>query len=689
MQFGTTGSDLGQTQASRRQEESAGGEASDQSREATDSEGGGQMIDEPNPQPEPTPSEVWEKHATAYADLGYPVMPCVPGDKPPLTANGLKDASTDEFQIGSWATGNPNANLAIVVPENVLVVDRDIDPATGKLTDWPQDEAKRLSLFAGSVATTPRGGMHHFFSMPSGQKSFNTVGKLAPQVDTRGGGGYVLVFPSVVKSKSYAWLDTNPLDCRPENLPVAPQWLLDALNDRKSVVVVSSGAPSDVVREGGRNDYIARSAGALRRHGFQEPEIFAALMVRSQNSCMPPLSEAEVRQIAHSVARYEPDQIQSLIIEGGNIQGLAANEPFSLNLLDSKAFARAKYEAHFLIKRILAAGQPGMIGGPSKCFKTTIAIDMAISLGTGTPFMGHFEVPNAVNVGVMSGESGLYTIQRNAKIIAETRGVNLEDAQCFWGDTLPQISKPTHVAALGDLIGRLDLKVCLIDPAYLCLLSGDTQKRNASNMFDMGPLLFELGKVGQSHSCAVVLIHHNRKNLVNPFALPELSDMSHSGFQEYARQWILLNRRSKHEKNTGKNDLWLVAGGSIGHNGAWAVDIDEGVLDDSMQGRKWIVSISTAGDAVQEVNESKAAARAAKSEEKIDHLAEAIIRALEAAPEGLTLSGVQRDIGGKNANNVKNALTRLRTSHRIEDCQVLGGNKQFYPGIKLSNVSAC
>ena len=51
--------------------------------------------------------------ALGYAELGYPVFPCAPGRKEPLTENGHLDATTDPVQIDQWWSERPNANVAI------------------------------------------------------------------------------------------------------------------------------------------------------------------------------------------------------------------------------------------------------------------------------------------------------------------------------------------------------------------------------------------------------------------------------------------------------------------------------------------------------------------------------------------------------------------------------------------------
>lgn len=253
--------------------------------------------------------------ALRYAELGYPVFPCAPGAKRPLTDNGFHDATTDTGQIERWWTERPNANVAIAT-QGLLVVDIDTDD-----NPWLVDEPDmQKELAAGAMSLTAGGGRHYLFRQPERRGWRNTSSALAERVDTRADGGYIVVPPSMLRGgKSYRWIE-GFLDVAPSSLPEPPAWLaveLDRLATRghTSPRVAAGEASANKIPSGQRNATLARLAGAMRRVGMSQAEILAAIQRANDDRCDPPLDEREVRRIAASVARYEPDQISVAIAE--------------------------------------------------------------------------------------------------------------------------------------------------------------------------------------------------------------------------------------------------------------------------------------------------------------------------------------------------------------------------------------
>ena len=246
--------------------------------------------------------------ALRYAEYGHRVFPCVPGGKVPITPNGFKDASSDAAVIEAWWTQTPDANIGIATA-GLLVVDVD-----GADNAWPGDPERSLELSRGVMSRTPRGGVHYIFKQPDGATFGNSAGKLAPKVDTRGAGGYILAPPSVVNGVAYQWVD-GELSERAQ-LSTPPAWVLAALTPRaESAERLDVPRAGNEIPAGQRNATLARLGGAMRRVGMSEVEICAALRASNAARCSPPLPDAEVVAVAASVARYEPDQTSVAVAE--------------------------------------------------------------------------------------------------------------------------------------------------------------------------------------------------------------------------------------------------------------------------------------------------------------------------------------------------------------------------------------
>lgn len=251
--------------------------------------------------------------ALALVDLHYRVFPCWPGLKVPATGQGFHDATADPEQVAAWWTRNPQYNLAVPTA-GLLVIDID-----GAGNPWPEDQEQRASLAdAGAIATTPRGGRHYVFRQPDGKGWRISEGALAPKVDVRADGGYILVAPSRTGDGEYSWLDGCELDRPARDLPLPPRWLeheLDRLASREQKAA-KHVADGNTIPEGQRNATLFRLGCSIRQYGLTADEIAAALHAANQSRCHPPLPRREVDRIVESVGKYEPDYVRTADVEG-------------------------------------------------------------------------------------------------------------------------------------------------------------------------------------------------------------------------------------------------------------------------------------------------------------------------------------------------------------------------------------
>ena len=226
---------------------------------------------------------------------------CDRAGKHPRTRQGLKEATTDVKIIRRWWVEWPDANVGVATGTASGFDALDVDPRHGGEESLEDLEAQHGVLPDTVEQHTGGGGRHLLFAHQDGVR--NKAG-LAPGLDVRGDGGYIVVPPSRHASgQSYVWEASS----RPEAVALAPwpSWLLPALQSGGNGQTPALEPLADAIPEGSRNETLFRQACKLRRQGFSPEGIAAALQVENQR-CAPPLPETEIQQIAASTARYTP-----------------------------------------------------------------------------------------------------------------------------------------------------------------------------------------------------------------------------------------------------------------------------------------------------------------------------------------------------------------------------------------------
>jgi hypothetical protein len=338
-----------------------------------------------------------------------------------------------------------------------------------------------------------------------------------------------------------------------------------------------------------------------------------------------------------------------------------------------------QFDIEFLISGILVARQPCIMAGPQKSLKTSLLVDLGISLATGGHFLGRFPVTRPARVALMTGESGLGTLQETARRIAYAAGKHLAEIDgLLFSEHLPRFGNYEHETALEKFIVDNALEVLAIDPAYLAM-PGDRPE----NLFEQGRLLRGMSEVCREAGCMMILAHHTRKGRVDPFAVPELSDIAWSGFQEFARQWLLVGRRELYLPGSGEHRLWLSVGGSAGHGGLWALDIQEGTQATS-GGRYWNVEVLSTDDARAAVVDHKATQRQARQTEQLEADRREIVGAAVKLPGPETKNGL-RDRVAIPHKRFPAAFASLVADGSLQDVEIQKSNGQKYTGWRLRN----
>jgi hypothetical protein len=261
----------------------------------------------------------------------------------------------------------------------------------------------------------------------------------------------------------------------------------------------------------------------------------------------------------------------------------------SYSLADLEAM---ELETTFLADGALVKGQPALLAGAQKTLKTCIAQDLALSLATGGHALGRFKVTAPMRVCFATGESGLPTVRETFRRQCHKVGRHPADVEgLIVSDKLPWLGGDGNdLPALCRWLNDNGADVLFLDPVYLCL---DTDNKESS-VFAMGRQLKPLAEACQEIGTTLVLLHHAKRTKQSDGYRPmQLSDLAFAGFPEFARQWLLISRRSEFNPDTGLHQLYLNIGGSAGHHSLWALDIDEG----HFPSRTWEVTLSKSSEA--------------------------------------------------------------------------------------------
>jgi hypothetical protein len=160
----------------------------------------------------------------------------------------------------------------------------DLDPRHSADAGLQELEHKHGSIAETVEAWTGGGGRHLHFAHP-GEMLHNRVG-LAPGIDLRGDGGYVVAPPSVHASgASYRW-EPSPDVC---TLAPLPDWLNEASAEqgrRGHPISHWRRLLREGVGEGERNTSIASLAGHLLWHGV-DPEVATEFPARMECDSLP------------------------------------------------------------------------------------------------------------------------------------------------------------------------------------------------------------------------------------------------------------------------------------------------------------------------------------------------------------------------------------------------------------------
>lgn len=427
---------------------------------------------------------------------GWIVFPCEYGGKAPLTTHGFKDATKDLDVIKGWLKKWPNCNIAIPTGKINNITVCDVDPRYGG-----HISLERFDVPSTLYSQTGQGGKHLFFQYTP--KAKNGSGVIAPGIDVKNDGGYVIVPPSiliaekgynVVNGGKYEWCDDHL------SLAKAPEWLWSNAFEKEIKDFKLSDGPIPI---GQQDDTLFRLVCSLKHKKFTPGWIHTVIKaiindpLKCQQDPNNPFTDKDIERWIKGAFKYEDNDKDNK----KPVDPILFLDPTSANDFKLRDIPEISYYVDGLVQK---KGRT-MISAKANMGKSFFLLNMLVSLCKGedkfiNKFYNEKIPPIALYIDLEMGESAL---QERLKTMGTATDLKNLYVQCMYGwDMLNEEYK----TALEDIIVSKKINIIAFDPLG-SLWNGDENKRESvkqlTDYFD-----YLLDKYGIS----VILTHHWRKS---------------------------------------------------------------------------------------------------------------------------------------------------------------------------------
>jgi hypothetical protein len=161
----------------------------------------------------------------------------------------------------------------------------------------------------------------------------------------------------------------------------------------------------------------------------------------------------------------------------------------------------------WLIERLWSHQAVGIIGGSPKSGKTWLALEMAVSVASGSPCLGTFPVSAPGRVLLYAAEDSATTLRSRVETLARLHKVNFErlEVHIITVDSL-RLDRPDHQDRLESTLHAYKPALLLLDP----LVRVHAIDENVAGQ--VAALLGYLRSLQRKTGAAIAVVHHVRKN---------------------------------------------------------------------------------------------------------------------------------------------------------------------------------
>jgi hypothetical protein len=163
-------------------------------------------------------------------------------------------------------------------------------------------------------------------------------------------------------------------------------------------------------------------------------------------------------------------------------------------------------ELEWLIEGLWVAEGVGIVGGNPKAGKTWLALDLALSVASGTPALGVYPIPRAGPVVLFAAEDPPATVRARLEGLAASRELSLESLplQVILASSL-RLDTLADQARLTEVVERFRPRLLVLDP-FVRL-----HRINENSAQEVSGVLAYLRDLQRRCHVAVLVVHHARK----------------------------------------------------------------------------------------------------------------------------------------------------------------------------------
>ena len=163
--------------------------------------------------------------------------------------------------------------------------------------------------------------------------------------------------------------------------------------------------------------------------------------------------------------------------------------------------------AHWLVQSLWTSAGAGVLGGQPKAGKTWLALDIALSVASGTPCLGAFPVPEPGPVLLYLAEDSAANARDRVTGLCHHRGVNLGALELMLLSTPTlRLDRPDHAKRLAATVAHVRPRLLVLDPFVR------VQSIDENSATEVSRLLSGLTDLKRAFDLAILLVHHVRKN---------------------------------------------------------------------------------------------------------------------------------------------------------------------------------